>query len=173
MSIHLRFVREADPISDIIAWFSQGVYSHVDCILPAGTALGSRSDVIPKGYHIPAGVEIRPPNYAKFAVSLTLALSTTKDKEETFYKFLYSQVGKPYDRRGIFGIALGRDWRDSSSWFCSEIQAAGLEEAGIIPRLITPTNRINPDRLATVVSAIGGWIVEELPVDNKTILTKK
>lgn len=166
MSIHLRFVRESDPISDIISWFSQGIFSHVDCLLPEHPglpleALGSRSDKVGGK---PSGVEIRPADYAKFAVSLTLGLNVTEDQYKKFTTWLFDQLHKPYDHRGIWGIALGRDWREDGSWYCSELIAAGLEEAGIIPRLITPTNRINPDRLATVISAIGGWIVEELPV---------
>ena len=43
-----------------------------------------------------------------------------------------SQVGKEYDWRGVFGIALApdRNWQDESDWFCFELAAAALAHAG-------------------------------------------
>lgn len=124
-------------------------------MLPDGTALGSRSDII---NGIPAGVQIRSGNYAKFAVQLTLALNVEEDKEKKFYSFLKAQIGKPYNKLGILGIAVGQDWNSVNSFFCSQLAVAALIQSGICPSLIAPTNRINPDTLAVVVSALGGYI---------------
>jgi hypothetical protein len=71
MSIKLRFVRGLDFSSRVIAWFSAGHLSHVDAVMPDGSLLGARSDVI-KG--IPTGVQIRQyegilPNHLSLAVS--------------------------------------------------------------------------------------------------------
>jgi len=43
-----------------------------------------------------------------------------------------SQVGKEYDWRGVFGIALApdRNWQDETDWFCFELAAAALAHAG-------------------------------------------
>lgn len=41
-----------------------------------------------------------------------------------------SQVGKPYDWRGILGFALRRDWQETDAWFCSEFVAWCFERAG-------------------------------------------
>ena len=43
-----------------------------------------------------------------------------------------SQVGRPYDFRGAFGLALapGRDWAEDDCWFCYELAAAVLLHAG-------------------------------------------
>ena len=42
------------------------------------------------------------------------------------------QVGRPYDFRGAFGLALspGRDWMEPDRWFCYELVAATLAAAG-------------------------------------------
>lgn len=150
--ITLRFVREPCLSSDLIAWFTQGHYSHVDCVTPAGKALGSRSDRVGGQ---PAGVEVRPADYATFSLVTFFEIDTTPKQEKTFYKFLNAQLGKPYDTTAIWGFVTGRDWREPDSWICSELQAAALEAAGIVKPLVVPTNKISPDSLALVASAVG------------------
>lgn len=46
--------------------------------------------------------------------------------------FARSQVGKSYDFKGAFGIALApdRDWTQDDKWFCFELAAATLAKAG-------------------------------------------
>lgn len=41
-----------------------------------------------------------------------------------------SQIGKPYDYRGVLGIGARRRWQDDGSWFCSELVAHAFEAAG-------------------------------------------
>lgn len=43
-----------------------------------------------------------------------------------------SQVGKPYDFAGAFGVALApdRDWCEPDTWFCYELAAATMVNAG-------------------------------------------
>lgn len=149
--IKLRFTREADLFSDIIAWFTQGKYSHVDCILPDGRALGARSDKV--GNHA-AGVWARPANYARFAVETVLELSMTTEEETRFYEFLKEQTGKPYDHIAIWGFIVGRQWREEDSWICSELIAAALEYSGRIPKLKVASSHIAPNPLFMVISAI-------------------
>jgi hypothetical protein len=149
--IRLRFVREADIVSDTIAWFTQSIFSHVDCILPDGQALGSRSDRVGGK---PSGVQIRPFDYHPFAVETTLGLQVLPEVERKFYQFLYSQVGKPYDHSAIWGFATGRYWRQEDSWICSELQAAALEYSGRIPSLVMATSKITPGELALMMSAL-------------------
>lgn len=47
-------------------------------------------------------------------------------------KWLAEQIGKPYDWRGAFGLALApeRNWQEESDWFCFELAAAALAKAG-------------------------------------------
>lgn len=43
-----------------------------------------------------------------------------------------AQVGKPYDFKGAFGVALDpdREWREDDSWFCHELSAGFLNACG-------------------------------------------
>lgn len=38
-----------------------------------------------------------------------------------------SQIGKPYDWSGAFGVGLHRDWQEDDAWFCSELVAWAFE----------------------------------------------
>lgn len=150
--IHLRFSREPALSSTLIAWWTQGHYSHTDIILPDGTALGSRSDWIGD---IPPGVQIRPGNYATFSLATVFALDATPEQEAEFYRLAHAEIGKPYDFTAIWGFVTGRDWREPDSWICSEFAAYLCEGAGIIRPLVSPAYKISPDSLVLVVSAIG------------------
>jgi hypothetical protein len=150
--IRLQFVLGTGLSSAAIAWFSAGTFSHVDAILRDGSLLGARSDQV-GGQH--AGVRIRPPYYEHWRSRVVMSLPATPEKELKFYEYLKKQLGKPYDMTAIWGFATGRNWRDPQDWFCSELQAAALEVAEVIPRLYTPANKITPATLATLLSAIG------------------
>ena len=64
-----------------------------------------------------------------------------------FYDFLFSQVGKGYDTIQAIKSALDaldglpllsrltRNEEDFSEFFCSELAAAALEEAGVTPKI--------------------------------------
>jgi uncharacterized protein YycO len=147
--IRMQFVLGSGLSSRAIAWFSSGHFSHVDAILPNGRLLGARSDQIG---HVPPGVEIRAPFYEKWKERVVMTLVTDRAKERAFYDFLHAQLGKPYDKTAIWGFVTGRDWRDDKAWFCSELQTAALEIAGIFPTLYAPRNKITPATLATLMS---------------------
>ncbi len=149
--INLRFVKGSGWSSKLITWFSGGHFSHVDAITPEKKLLGARSDEVGGR---PAGVQIRPFPYESTLDEKTFSIGCTDAEEKLFWDFLYDQLGKPYDEIGIFGFVVGRDWRNESAWFCSELQAAALEYAGVLPRLYSPVNKITPSCLATVLSAV-------------------
>jgi hypothetical protein len=137
----------------MIAWFGHGPLSHVDAVMPDGNLLGSRSD------HMggrPPGVQIRPPGYARFALTVCFEIETLPNREVAFWGFLDSQLGKPYDSRAILGFVSGRNWREQDSWICSELISAGLETALIFHPLYLAASKIDPSNLAMAVSAIGG-----------------
>ena len=119
--------------------------------------LGARSDTI-EG--IAPGVRVRPAWYAPFVETVLLEIPCTQAQAQRFWAFLEVQLGKPYDKRAIWGFALGRDWREPDSWICSELQAAALEAACIAPRLYLRANKITPVALALAVSALGGRVIE-------------
>jgi len=41
-----------------------------------------------------------------------------------------SQIGKPYDAKGVLGIAVRRAWQQPDAWFCSELVAWAFHSAG-------------------------------------------
>jgi hypothetical protein len=151
--IRLQFVCEKAISSQVIAWFSAGHFSHVDAVLDGGMLLGARSDSIGGR---PPGVQIRPPEYIKFSLRVVMAIPASDAQSEAFYAFLQRQVGKPYDSEAIWAFFFNRDWRETDSWICSELQAAGLEHAAITPRLYLAANKITPVSLALAASAVGG-----------------
>jgi hypothetical protein len=151
--ICLQFVGDNDIGSRLISWFSAGHLSHVDAVLPDGRLLGARSDKVGGA---PPGVRIRPPDYVHFARKVALSMPATDSQMTAFYDFLQRQIGRPYDMSAIWGFVFGRDWRETDSWICSELQAAALEAAGVVPQLYLAANKITPVSLALAVSAIKG-----------------
>lgn len=57
-------------------------------------------------------------------------------------QFMINQIGKPYDKKAIWGYLINRDWNDPNAWTCSELLAAasGVYRLGA-------TNRISPQHL--------------------------
>jgi hypothetical protein len=150
-AITLQLSSMDDVGSLAIRAFSHGAFSHVDAVLLNGDLLGARSDQLGS---IPAGVQIRRPGYAEFSALRHVVVPTTPECEQAFYDFLQTQIGKPYDHSAILGFALDRDWRQSDSWFCSELIAAALEKAGYFSFcLAAPANKITPADLLLALSA--------------------
>lgn len=52
---------------------------------------------------------------------------------EAGIKWAQEQVGKDYDIKGAFGVAIapGRDWSSEEDWFCYEFAAAFLKACGL------------------------------------------
>lgn len=118
--------------------------------MPDGSLLGARSDKVGGK---PAGVQVRPDGYEAWSRIERVSLQATPEQEAKFRTFLTAQIGKPYDSLAIAAFAVGRDWREPDSWFCSELQAAALEASGWLPRpLASVANEITPRDLLLVVS---------------------
>ena len=155
MSIRLQFVCENALSSQVIAWFSAGHFSHVDAVLPGpnGNLLGARSDSVGG---VKPGVQVRPPNYARFARRIVMTVPATMIQTTMFYDFLKRQVGRPYDSEAIWAFAFNRDWRQNDSWICSELVCAAGEYARILPALYLAANKITPVSCALAYSVVGG-----------------
>lgn len=150
-AIVLQFVEGTGLGSGMIKWFGHGSYSHVDCVLPDGTLLGSRSDVMSGA---PAGVQIRPAGYVNKDDVRRITLPATDAQESTFYSFMRSQIGKPYNKLGIFAFAVNAEWSTVGAWFCSQVVTRALQECGWLRELTEPPNKIDPDDLLLIISAL-------------------
>jgi len=156
--IRLRWRRGSGLSSAAIAWFSAGQFSHVDAVLD-GTLYGARSDNVGGG----KGVRARPYPYEKSEAVMVLELPVAPQLYQAWRSFLIAQNGKPYDSTAIWGFGLDRDWRDPDSWFCSELQMAALEAAGICHDVIVPAYKVTPVALSAVFSALGAYAVTDSP----------
>jgi hypothetical protein len=150
-----RLVGGTDCSSRAIAWFGGGLYSHIDFRESDGSYTGARADRIggqPPGYFT------RPADYIparKLLRTLFLTLSVTAEQARAFRIASNLKLHAPYDRSAIWGFLLGRNWRDPGSWECAEAQADSCEKAGIFAPLILSTNKITPNDMALLLSALG------------------
>lgn len=152
--IQLQFSRSTETVSYLIARACRSRFSHVDVVMPDGNLLGaSDSPHAPFIEGNPSGVAIRPPNYQPFAIRRLAQLLAPEPVEKRFYEVLRSQLGEPFDNKAMHAIfdedfTTDRDWRDASSWFCSELKAWSLEQAGFFPwPLVVSKVRITPPDL--------------------------
>jgi hypothetical protein len=149
----------------IIPWFTQAAdgVGHVDLVLPNGTLLGAQHEAGLGDQ--PAGVQIRPPDYGGMVGKVRVALPVTTTGYVDAMKFAHAQIGKPYDTADITAFVVGRrlsrqflgaaDWRDESSWFCSELQARVAEVGKAFRYLLaSPDYQVTPGGLLLACSAI-------------------
>lgn len=159
--IRIRFVTGNDPLSNAIRFGERdGWCTHTEVEMPDGMLLGA---------HLQGGVEARQPGYDKdtmtrelfvdlsFGTCIDVSAGSSRQAEidrmeRSFYNFLRDQLGKPYDVTAIAGLAFNRDWRETDSWFCSELVTAALEFCGYLPRLSATDNHISPRDLLLVLS---------------------
>lgn len=147
--ITLRFVSHPGLFNWACSIAQYGFWcTHVEAVMPDGTLLGAISD----------GVKARAPNYdiGKFSREMFVRISVAPEHESSFYAFLRSQIGKPYDSQAIwafYGKRDDRDWQAPSSWFCSELMAAALAEYEVFPQhMAEKFNRVTPRDLMLLIS---------------------
>jgi hypothetical protein len=158
--IKLQFSRSTENVSKLIAWACRSPFSHVDYVMEDGNLLLGASDS-PHAPYIegnPGGVAIRPPDYQPFAIRRIASIYVPARVETRFDELMRSQLGEPFDSHAMHAVFKPdntghRDWRDASAWFCSELKAWGLEEAGAfdVPPLVSK-DRVTPADLLLMVS---------------------
>jgi hypothetical protein len=145
--IILRFVTCNDAISGGIRFAEYGFWaSHVETLTPEGKLLGA---------HAHGGVQAREHDYDRGGFYREKYIELPADAEMTaaFYAWNALQVGKPYDLTAIAAFIARRDWRETDSWFCSELIAAGLEAVKYFPfALATEVNHVMPRDLLLILS---------------------
>jgi hypothetical protein len=164
--IRVMFTAGTEFSSRLIEWFGGGNWSHMANILPNGTVIDARSDIVKfQGRCFPTGVQHRPKGYLQAEsprwVEIEIPCSTAQAR--AWEECLWSQVHKPYDTVGIVGFVTGslkdRNWRDQSAWFCSELGVWAQEKAGICPPLAAPVFKIPPGEGLLIAMALGGKVV--------------
>lgn len=157
--IKLQFSRSTENVSKLIAWACRTPFSHVDWVMEDGNLLGaSDSPNAPYLDGNPGGVAIRPPDYQPFAIRRIAHIYVPARVEARFAELMHSQLGEPFDSQAMHAVfkpdnSGSRDWRDSSAWFCSELKAWGLEEAGTFDvQPLVSKDRVTPADLLLMVS---------------------
>jgi hypothetical protein len=155
MILRWRFIAEKDLASRAIAWFGGGNWSHVDLVMPDGSFAGARADVL-KG--VAAGYQIRPYDYIAPVSEVMLSLEVTASQAQAYYDASKAKIGCPYDKLAILGFILGRNWMEPDAWECAEAQADNGMLAKLWNKLYLSANRITPNDLTLILSAVGATI---------------
>ena len=143
----LRFVTGSDLVSKIIHIGERdGWPTHVEAVMPDGRLLGA---------HARGGVMIRQKGYDRDWVKKEriIDIPVPPKVDERFHNFLYEQIGAPYDWGAVFGLWLGRNWRDPKRWFCSELIARAEEVSGYFMPLASVVYHVSPRDLLLVHSS--------------------
>lgn len=154
--------------SYVIRCLCHSNFSHAEFLLDDGNLLGAsdQGPLSPCSAGSPLGVAIRPPNYQLFGIRRQMVIRT--DKTDAIIAFAKDQLGKPFDRTALHNFlspALpgARDWRDPSSWFCSELVLCAMEQSGyFVPilgksQLPVPKNRVSPNDLLEILLLDPNW----------------
>ena len=130
--ITLQFSTTNHLSSKAIRFFTWSWASHVDFVLPSGKLLGALAE------QDGGGVKIHD------AQGYTRTERFTVDAPESIINIAKTQIDKPYDWSGIFGLVLrNRNWESDDKWFCSELVAWAFKQAGY-PLLHETSFRITP-----------------------------
>ena len=157
MPIVLQFCSFDSFAGRAIQWFTQSTVGHVDTVVKEGLLGAQAMDNLGC---VGSGVQIRAFDYGGMKNRIRVTLNVSQPIADTYERFVRDQLGKPYDLTAIGGFVTDREWKESDSWFCSELVAAGLDYAHAFPfRLIAPANKITPGELLLVCSSWTGDIV--------------
>ncbi|HWG77837.1 MAG TPA: hypothetical protein VN660_13745 [Steroidobacteraceae bacterium] len=151
--------------SKALCWWGNGFggYSHAAAVLPSGELLDARYD------HVggqPPGVRIRPDGYEKWLRWQVIDIPSSAAQDAAWERYLRSQIGRPYDSRGILSFILGTQPADDGMWFCSALQAEALQKCGRMSDIGIPPQQVTPDGLAMLARAIGGKVWESFNDDD-------
>lgn len=132
-----------------------------------GTSFTSRmiklktwSDISHTSAFLPGGEEVieawgkgvTPPHHwreghAKGTRIDLLECRCSPEQAQAFFLFLYGQIGKGYDFKGIMGFATSSDIHSKDRWFCSELVFAAALHAGIILLERIEAHKVSPGLL--------------------------
>lgn len=136
IGLNLIFSRSHAPVSLAIQALTFSRWSHVG-ILNGSSVIEATS---PK---------VREVSLDKFMADKS-ALEVAKiycGEPATAIRAAQSQIGRPYDWSALWGILSGRDWQAPDKWFCSELVAWSLAQAGSPIVRLEGQSRVTPGDL--------------------------
>jgi hypothetical protein len=141
-TVRVLFTRRHHPGSLAIRAFTWSAWSHVDLL--------DTSSGLPEliGAVAPAGVVVGPLAYRLQMASRAALVEFGVPSAAAVITAARSQVGKPYDWRGVAGLVTReRDWQGEEDWFCSELIAWALAQGGAPLFREDLVGRITPQHL--------------------------
>ena len=154
-AIRFQYVAAASVSSWLIERFGGSPgdeFSHVDYVMPDGSLLGARDDVIDG---VPAGVRIRKQGYEKWRRREVLSLAVPADVAGAAMRFAVRQIGDPYDQDAIVGFAFNRVRHAENHWICSALATGIVQAVNYWTDLIVRPWQVAPNGHALAFSAIG------------------
>lgn len=160
--IRLRFVTCDDPLSRLIRM--QGGISMP--FTPSHVEALSQDGKFYLGQHVDGGMQRRPVGYDVDRLMMLpdgtkseriVSLTCSEMQEFSFYAFLESKIGQPYDWKSIIGFAApGVNLHDFNHLICSAIITAALRSNNCgyfaVP-LTVPFHHISPRDLFLILSS--------------------
>jgi hypothetical protein len=160
--IPLRAVMGYGPSSGLIAWRTNGLFSHIDARVPPGgianipwapgSLVGSRSDKIGGQ---PPGLRCRPYGYERVLRAMHFYLPATEEQEIIFWNHLYSEDGYAYDKPGILSYVFNSNMHAPGEFYCSAVILDGLEASDWMKPTYQPYWKIAPGPLTDTVTTHG------------------
>lgn len=152
MDLILQFSTSEDFSSSIVRRLCHSPFSHVDVVVPGAGLLGASGAATYKNsagatVHDEGGVRVRPFDPWIYKVKKEIRVKT--DAAAAVVARAMTQVGKPFDDGALYSFLSSspgeRDWRDTASWFCSELVTWAEEVEGVFGwPLLVAKNRVSP-----------------------------
>ena len=116
--------RGISATSRVIEWFTHGAYSHAAWVCADGTVVSALAG---------QGVIRTPDLDAAHTDGTPIEIYSVPGVDYARADaWAATQLGKPYDYRGLFGYLTRKDYQNPAAWFCSEyvfqiVRAGGVE----------------------------------------------
>jgi hypothetical protein len=151
--IRIRFVTANDQLSALIRT-QAGI-----CMpfTPSHTEALSQDGNNYIGQHFDGGMQARPVGYdaATMLHEKLVELPTSDAQESTFYDFLHSKIGQPYDWKSIISfVDPALNLHELNHLICSAMMTAALRACGFFPMPLTvPFHHVTPRDLFLILSS--------------------
>ncbi len=111
--IQLIFSNSKLPLSPFIRFVTWSDWSHVGLLVDGNLVI--ESTISQKGVKTATvqDFKLRAKNWAIYDLQV--------NHPQAVLNAALTQIGRPYDKTGILGVGLHRDWQEEDSWFCSEL----------------------------------------------------
>lgn len=109
------------PLSFLIRWKTNSIYSHAAILLPDG-------ETIIESWQ---GAGVRKKVITDWEGIDSYDVDLTNEQAIGIIKYLENKVGLKYDYLGVLGIALNKPYQKKSRYFCFELVFEAFEFVGI------------------------------------------